>query len=96
MASININSNAPEDKLFWLYDGRALKNLKELADVLDTDDPAIWNYHVAQDRNDFANWIEDVYLSKRLGTAIRGAKNQKIASKKIIQSIGSANFWSIL
>jgi hypothetical protein len=33
------------EKAFWLNDGRMLKNLKELAQALETMDGALWSFH---------------------------------------------------
>ena len=42
---------------FHLVDGRNVADLKELADMLDDMSIAVWNHHVNQGRNDFANWV---------------------------------------
>ncbi|MBI2548589.1 hypothetical protein HYW21_04530 [Candidatus Woesearchaeota archaeon] len=50
-----------EDVHFVLMDGRRLKNLLELVDALDTMGDDIYHHHVNESRNDFYNWIHDVY-----------------------------------
>jgi hypothetical protein len=86
---------APE-RGFWLCDGRTFKNLKELAEALQTMDETVWNYHVTDDKNDFANWIEDVFEEKQLGATIRKAKSPRTAAKRISTKIESPKFWSFL
>ena len=83
-------------KNFWLSDGRVLKSLSELADALETSDISVWNYHVTADKNDFANWVENVFGDKPLGKAIRAAKSPKIAVKKIRAKQATSSFWSFL
>ena len=84
------------EKNFWLCDGRALKSLKELAQALKAMDNKTWDYHVTSERNDFANWIEDVFGQKTLGAAIRRSKSPKTAAKKLEAKFESPKFWSFL
>ncbi len=60
---------APEH-YFILTDGRIIKSLEELNLVLKTIDQKIFEYHVNDSKNDFANWIRYVYKSKRLADFI--------------------------
>jgi hypothetical protein len=62
------------EKAFILFDGRVVKSVKELADILEKDEGAFL-HHVTSDRNDFSDWIEHVFLSKKLGEKIRGLDN---------------------
>ncbi|MDD5087074.1 MAG: hypothetical protein PHV16_04965, partial [Candidatus Nanoarchaeia archaeon] len=57
----SILKNAPEENCFILCNGQQVKNVKELADALEVLDDDVFNHHVTFDRNDFANWIKDVF-----------------------------------
>ncbi len=92
--TISLIRDVEPEKVFWLCDGRALKNLDELANVLENIDDNVWNYHVNAGKNDFANWIENVFGCKSLGSAIRKVKNPKTAAKKIREKIKGSSFWS--
>ncbi|MFH1759578.1 MAG: hypothetical protein ABIA63_00620, partial [bacterium] len=37
----------------------------------------VYNHHVNSGRNDFANWISDVYLHPELGDKIDSSKNRQ-------------------
>ncbi len=84
------------EKAFWLNDGRMLKNLKELALALETMDAALWDFHANAERNDFANWVEDVFGQKQLGSALRKTKSAKTAAKRVKEKIDAPKFWSFL
>jgi len=84
------------EKSFWLSDGRTLKNLKELAQALETMDEAVWQYHVTAEKNDFANWIEGVFGEKQLGASVRKVKSPKTAAKRVQNRIEIPKFWSFL
>ena len=84
------------EKSFWLNDGRALKNLKELEQALETMDESLWKHHVTTERNDFANWIEDVFNEKQLGALVRKVKSPRTAAKRIAGKIEIPKFWSFL
>ena len=84
------------EKSFWLCDGRSLKSLNELAKALETMDDGVWEYHVTVDKNDFANWIEDVFGEKTLGSSIRKAKSPATAAKRISSRVQGPKFWTFL
>ena len=89
-----ITDVSPE-KSFWLCDGRVFKNLKELGAAMEKMTDGTWKYHVTKERNDFANWAENVFGDKKLGLEIRKAKNAKAASQKIKSKTNSAKLWTI-
>lgn len=84
------------EKSFWLADGRQLRTLKDLAEALKTMDDAVWEHHVAAEKNDFANWAEDVFGQKALGAALRKVKSPATAAKRIAAKLDSPKFWSFL
>lgn len=75
------------DKFFYLSDGRVLKNLEELADALRNMTGEIFKHHVNKERNDFANWVNDVLEDKKLATDLKRAKTLKTILQKIEASL---------
>ncbi|MFA5032252.1 MAG: polysaccharide deacetylase family protein [bacterium] len=73
----------PVEKSFFLQDGRILRTLKDLKDTLDTMDDSIFYHHVSLDRNDFANWVRDVFKLPDLAVKIANAGNQAETKKAI-------------
>lgn len=76
-----------QDKYFYLNDGRSLKSLKELAEALKNMDENTFKYHVAKDKNDFANWVKDVFGNKKLSSDLKKAKTAKLTSQKVKDSL---------
>ena len=76
---------APNENVFWLADGKQVKNLRELLDTLNTLDEATFLHHVNKERNDFARWIHDILDDEELARKIWRfkSKNQLI---KLIDS----------
>lgn len=66
---------APE-KYFVLCDGKTIKDYKELAALLSTIGDDIFYYHVTPERNDFANWVRDVFDEQELADSIRSSKSR--------------------
>lgn len=49
---------------FKLADGSVLKSVRELLDSLQKMDDSTFKHHVSQQKNDFSNWIRDVYKNE--------------------------------
>jgi|GEM_PF-851901 hypothetical protein len=64
------------DKYFVLCDGRKLKSGKELADTLQLITDDMFKYHVNDTKNDFANWINDVFGESDVAKKIRTIRNR--------------------
>ncbi len=64
------------DKYFVMCDGRQIKNYRELADILQTINDDMFSYHVNDTRNDFANWITDVFREEDLSKKIHNLRNR--------------------
>lgn len=75
--------NADDANLFWVNGNGALRNLKELAESLNTMSGETYAYHVNAEKNDFASWVEDILLDKKLATDMKKAKTQAAALKKV-------------
>jgi len=83
--------NAPVEQYFILANGQPVKNVKELADVLEHVSEDIFNHHVTNEKNDFANWTKDVFKEIQLAQELAGVKNKDhtriILYKHIIKKI---------
>ena len=65
-----IRRDAAPEKVFFLVNGQQVKNVKELADVLERIEDHVFRHHVNEDKHDFAVWLRDVFgeieLAERL------------------------------
>lgn len=75
--------DAPEDKKFWLCDGRTLKNMKDLEQALRTINENTYRYHANKSKNDFYRWIKDVFRERKLANEIKKSRNRTSAANKI-------------
>ena len=62
--------NCRPEKVFWLRDGRTLKNITEMLNALKKMDDGLFKYHVNEQKNDFANWIKDIFKQVELAQKI--------------------------
>lgn len=74
--------NVEPEKSFWVCNGEIFKNLKELVDGLERMTEEVFNYHVTKEKNDFVNWIKDVFKDEKLACDLKKAKTPKTAAKK--------------
>jgi hypothetical protein len=64
------------EKYFILCDGRKIKSGKELADILQLINDDMFKYHVTETKNDFSNWINDVFGERDLAKKIHTVRNR--------------------
>jgi hypothetical protein len=84
---ITLLRKAPEDKEFDLIDGRKIKDIKELAYALgDMADNVFW-HHVNDARNDFVNWVQDVFEEKQLAEELSKTRDKVNAQVTILKHI---------
>lgn len=73
----NFKTKLRKDQHFYLNDGKMVKNLFELTDALEKMANEIFAHHVTDVRNDFADWIHDVFQEEDLAEDLRREKDQK-------------------
>jgi len=72
-----------EDKVFWCHDGRAVKNMDELAVALGEMSEDTFHYHANREKNDFSNWIRDVIGDARLARELAKIATKTTAARKV-------------
>lgn len=73
--------DAKPEHYFRLRDGRVVKNLSELVEALRNMSDDVFRHHVNSDRNDFYNWIRDIFKDGVLAHRVRNSRTQqKMAS----------------
>lgn len=80
---LHLNTNVSNDKVFRLPNGLILNNLNELINNLRTMEDNIFFYHANENKNDFYNWIKDVYGFNDLAEQIKDVKNKEIMANII-------------
>lgn len=75
--------DVPSEKCFILCDGRTIHNCKELADILTIISDDVFGYHVTDNKNDFSNWANDVFLDHTLAKKISLIRNRMDMSVEI-------------
>lgn len=87
-----VKKDAHPDKVFVMVNGHRLKNVKELADVMERIEDHVFNHHVTDDKNDFANWLHDVFEDVELARKIAKAKSKDRVQFVLYKHI-SHNLW---
>lgn len=76
---------------FHLSDGRVLEDLKQLRDALRVMPEEVYEHHVNDDRNDFANWVGD-FFDQGLAMGLRHATTQREAYKAVAEFVKTGKF----
>lgn len=66
---------------FILKDGQNISSIEELVKLLPAMSDDNFNFHANKDKNDFSNWIRDVFKNKTLADAIIGLGRKEMAKK---------------
>lgn len=69
--------NVPEEKQFYFVNGERVKNIKELAEIMDRIEQEVFDYHVNEEKNDFYNWIRHVFNDIELAEKVVGVTGPK-------------------
>lgn len=80
-----ILANVPGEYVFYLHDGRILRNIEELRDALNNITEELYAYHVNQEKNDFSNWVKDIICDEKLARDLRKATTRTTAATIIVQ-----------
>ena len=71
------------DLCFWVNNGPALRNMKDLSDALKNISEESYAYHVNSEKNDFANWALNALQDETLSLKLSKAKTVKAAIKAV-------------
>jgi len=77
MRVYNLTRDIPEHQFFVLANGQPVKNVAELAAILDQLEDHVFGHHVTPDKNDFHNWVKDVFEDVELARKISGISDKK-------------------
>ena len=80
---------ANNQQSFWVNNGQILNSLLALESALGGMTKETFSYHVAKDRNDFAQWVEYVLVDAACAADLRKAKtvsSAKTAVKKHLKT----------
>ncbi|MFC2135139.1 hypothetical protein ACFLTH_11020 [Bacteroidota bacterium] len=78
---------ASSESCFYVVDGTCCNDLLQLSDAIDNMADDIFNHHVSDMHNDFANWIEHVFDEKELAKKVRNTKNKDKLVAQILRLV---------
>lgn len=82
-----ISVSEPEFQL-WLSDGRVVKSLEELRDALKTMEEHVFQEHVNKNKNEFADWVQEILELKDVAKQMRAARSQSRMRKVVQKAVG--------
>ncbi|RJQ17167.1 hypothetical protein C4573_03885 [Candidatus Woesearchaeota archaeon] len=82
-----IKNTPSHEYWFILSSGKEIKNLKELAEDLGDMEDFVFSHHVNDHRNDFSNWIKDVFRDFELAEKIAHCKEKKKAQLVVYEHL---------
>ena len=78
---------AGNDECFWTTDGRILADLRELEAALNVMAEEVFSYHVSKEKNDFADWVENVLSDPACATDLRRSRKPNTAHRVVTRHL---------
>lgn len=72
---------------FWITDGTVLSNLIELRDAFQKMEKEVFSHHVNKDKNDFAEWVENVLNDADCASALRKSKTPTSSRTVVVRHL---------
>lgn len=82
-----IFGQAPEEYHFYLLDGRKLGSVYELIEALETMSDDVFRHHANEYKNDFSNWLKDVFKEKELANEISRIDSRMDTEVKLLKHL---------
>ncbi len=73
--------NVPEEKRFWIVDGRYLSNLEELRTALEGMADETFRVHSDENKSDFSKWVDEVIGDGKLASDLKKSATRSAAVK---------------
>ncbi len=86
-ASDAVRQEAEPELALWLSNGTTVKSLQELADALKKMKAADYKEHAATERNEIAEWVQEVLNNEALARKLRKAKGKAQAALAVEKEI---------
>jgi hypothetical protein len=87
----SILENVKPEYVFITKDGQKIRSISQLQKSLVKMSDDVFDHHTKQGRNDFSNWIRDIYKDKALAeTAVRCKSKKELADRlkgKLIETV---------
>ena len=69
--ALKVLGDAGSDKEFRFCNGLHIKNLHELLLAFETIEDDVYQFHANKEKNDFSNWVKDVFEDEELASNLR-------------------------
>lgn len=79
-------SNVSEENYFSVKDGRILKNVEDLKNVLKDIEDKYYSKHVKGDKNEFADWVKKHVKDEGLSKGLYRVGSDKEKALKVVES----------
>ncbi len=80
-------ADLPKEHRFWLITGSSISSLKELYKSFDSMSDEVFSHHVRQDRNDFADWVKNIYHDHALAAKLETTTTRRGARRMLEEHI---------
>jgi len=85
-------TKAEGNRRFWVWQGPALKDLKELGKTLRTMKDEQFRHHVNSEKNDFAKWVGEVLQDPDCARALAKVKTKTKTLEKVEDALKNYSY----
>ena len=67
---IDINLQTTDEQRFYFQNGNSAASIKEMINTIKISPNSLFSFHVNEEKNDFASWVQNVFNNKKLSDKI--------------------------
>lgn len=83
----NLLENVKPENYFITKDGQKIRNISQLQKLLLNMKDDVFDHHTKQGRNDFSNWIRDIYKDRALADSVMLCRTKQSLAEKLKEKL---------
>jgi hypothetical protein len=83
----NLLENVKPENYFITKDGQKIRNISQLQKLLLNMKDDVFDHHTKQGRNDFSNWIRDIYKDRALADTVMLCRTKQSLAEKLKEKL---------
>lgn len=84
---MRLTDQVPKENYFYYHNGSVVRDVAELIRAIEAGSDEDFYHHVSEGKNDFSEWIKNVYSDEELAKEVRKAASKQETLEKLEQAL---------